>query len=300
MTESPSITYLEHEAATVYLSSPSGPHTFFKVFGSPYSPKDHSWAFQYEVEDATRLWDCIPSDTDVVVTHTPPKGYCDKATKDNRTGCEALLHALHRVRPMLAVCGHIHEARGVERMLWNLRSPVDGSVVEDVEKWQDPGAGNNKQSLVNLTTAGGRFSSNGSGLTRQAGLAPQGDGSIVPQSRDCGGFPPVNPLQAGIFAHSEAEDKSKRATFTSQCGEAVFDGQGGHVSDAGRIGQGQAGDVEAAERNQATVTINAAMLGPRVPGKGMQPFNKAIVVDVDLPVWSFENNVHVLSDDVNK
>ncbi|PVH97568.1 Metallo-dependent phosphatase [Periconia macrospinosa] len=217
---SPSITYLENEAATIYLTSPDGPHTCFKVFGSPYSPKSHhhDWAFQYEGEDnATRLWDTIPDDADIVVTHTPPKGHCDQATKDDRTGCEALLRALHRVRPMLAVCGHIHEARGVERMRWNV-SEDGGGLVKEAEKWKDPGVGNNKQSLVNLTAAaGGRSLDNGSRLTRQAVLLQDGS------------------------------------------------------------------------RRRETAVINAAVLGPRIPGKAMQ-FNKPVVVDVALPVWSFEKD----------
>ncbi|CAI6333209.1 unnamed protein product [Periconia digitata] len=283
LTASPSITYLENEAANIYLRAPGGPHTCFKVYGSPYSPKSHRWAFQYEAERAKKLWDGIPSDTDIVVTHTPPKGHCDQATKDDRSGCETLLGALYRVRPMLSICGHIHEARGVERMRWNDSGAEDGGVVEEVEKWKDPGIGN-KQSLVNLTAAGGRSLDNGSRLTRQAVVLQQNRGLTL-QDCDGGGQPGVpgshgpmvfrrtqRPAYAGS-SHSEAEEE--RATKNGLESAADHD---------------QREDDDDCKSRRETAVINAAVLGPRLAGKGMQ-FNKPIVVDVALPVWSFENNV---------
>jgi hypothetical protein len=69
--DSPSIVYLENETASVFLSSPNGPHTCFKVFGSPCTPKMWNWAFQYEPHEASKIWEAIHPDTDIVVTHTP-------------------------------------------------------------------------------------------------------------------------------------------------------------------------------------------------------------------------------------
>ena len=69
---SPSITYLNHEAAEIRLSKEGGPKTTFKVFGSPYSPANALWAFGYPPEDASKLWDRIPLDTDILITHTIP------------------------------------------------------------------------------------------------------------------------------------------------------------------------------------------------------------------------------------
>ena len=52
----------------------------------------------------------------------PPKGYLDG---DRSLGSEALLRAIERVQPRVAVCGHIHECAGQEALigptrLWNL------------------------------------------------------------------------------------------------------------------------------------------------------------------------------------
>ncbi|KAF2001711.1 Metallo-dependent phosphatase [Amniculicola lignicola CBS 123094] len=180
---SPSITYLENNAAAIYLSDPTGPHTCFTVFGSPCQPNKWTWAFQYERGHGAKVWDTIPPDADIVVTHTPPYGHCDTNTRDDRTGCEELLQALHRVRPMLAVSGHIHEGRGVERVLWNNDGPESGSLEASVELWKDPGTGK-KQSLVDLSGRSRRPLENTSALTRHctipslAQASPQYDSDI--------------------------------------------------------------------------------------------------------------------------
>ncbi|OAA72409.1 ser/Thr protein phosphatase [Cordyceps fumosorosea ARSEF 2679] len=173
---SPALTYLRHETVTVRLSSPTGPRTELSIFGSPLAPAFHHWAFYYPPYYQTSRshdepcpesvglddkhfvspWDDIPARADVVVTHTPPRGHCDdRGGVDRPAGCEALRRALWRVRPRLAVCGHMHEGRGVSRVRWDLYRAYgelddgDGAA----PPWQDPGAGiNNKISLVDLTT----------------------------------------------------------------------------------------------------------------------------------------------------
>ncbi|KAJ6442181.1 glycoside hydrolase [Purpureocillium lavendulum] len=158
LTSSPSITYLAHTSATVRLTSPDGPRTTFKVFGSPHAPRHGLWAFYYDADTpaAAALWDAVPPDADVVVTHTPPRGHRDAtkpstpAAKGPAAGCEALRRALWRVRPRLAVCGHIHDGRGAERLAWDL-----GTAFEErhTATWTDPGEGkgSKKISLVDLT-----------------------------------------------------------------------------------------------------------------------------------------------------
>ncbi|KAK2728362.1 ser thr protein phosphatase family protein [Colletotrichum kahawae] len=155
LTSSPSITYLNHASARITLTSPSGPRTSFSVFGSPYSPRNGLWAFSYDAPPQTQLWDDIPLDADVVVTHTPPRTHRDESRLRRAAGCEALRRALWRVRPRLAVCGHVHEARGAERVAWDLGCANTAFKEDGVAGWEDPGVGQ-KQSLVDLTAKGGR------------------------------------------------------------------------------------------------------------------------------------------------
>lgn len=150
---SPTITYLHHEHTTIRL--PSGLRTTFKVFGSPFVPDrtvGNDWAFGISESKAAELWQAIPTDTDIVVAHTPPRGHCDQSPKWGAAGSEILRRELWRVRPLLAVCGHVHEGRGAEVVRWG-----DG-VGEEEESvgWSDPGAGNGRMSLLDLTGRKGK------------------------------------------------------------------------------------------------------------------------------------------------
>lgn len=148
-----SITYLNHESTQIYLRRENGPRTHFKVFGSPYSPTNGLWAFGYPSEHASNLWDQIHSDTDIVITHTPPKYHCDESRHKEASGCNILRENLWRVRPSLAICGHLHEARGAERILWDLSSPNVKFKESATACWTDPslGLGNRKQCYIDLS-----------------------------------------------------------------------------------------------------------------------------------------------------
>lgn len=146
MSES-SIVYLNHESTTIQLSNGCA----FKVFGSPYSPARGKWAFGYEPDQGYDLWNKIPSDTDIVLTHTPPFSHCDQSSNRGSAGCAHLHRALCAVRPRLSVCGHVHEGRGYERVRWKA---VDNT--ENFEEFHTihgtlPPLGSKKQALVDLT-----------------------------------------------------------------------------------------------------------------------------------------------------
>lgn len=50
-----------------------------RVYGSPWSIRHGNWAFQYP--RSTDVWhESIPPDTDVLITHTPPRGHLDLNT----------------------------------------------------------------------------------------------------------------------------------------------------------------------------------------------------------------------------
>jgi len=84
-------------------------------YGSPWQPTFGGWAFNAERGSEIReKWDLIHAGVDVLVTHGPPKGHGDRVTSGHEVGCEDLREACEtRVRPMVHVFGHIHEAYGV-------------------------------------------------------------------------------------------------------------------------------------------------------------------------------------------
>jgi uncharacterized protein len=77
--------------------------------GIPTTP--FPWSWDLSEEEAERALESCPESLDVMVLHSPPKGYLDGPRS---IGSEALLHAIERVQPRVAVCGHIHECAGEE------------------------------------------------------------------------------------------------------------------------------------------------------------------------------------------
>jgi Icc-related predicted phosphoesterase len=79
--------------------------------GVPVTPWD--WSFDLTEEQAAEaLADC--PEGAVLVLHSPPKGHCDTDSSGNHLGSEAELAAIEAKRPVLAVCGHIHDSWGAE------------------------------------------------------------------------------------------------------------------------------------------------------------------------------------------
>lgn len=114
------IVFLEHESTVIEVRGKS-----FKVFGSPWTPEFFDWAYAYPVDcdiwspgtGPTSPGPGIPSDTDILITHGPPKGIMDQVKAVGSVGCPFLLERLKSVQPMLHVFGHIHEGAeiGIEK-----------------------------------------------------------------------------------------------------------------------------------------------------------------------------------------
>lgn len=85
-----------------------------KIWGSPWQPWFFNWAFNlHRGEPIAAKWRLIPEDTDVLLTHGPPRGIGDRTHRNDVAGCADLLERIHQVKPKLHICGHIHEAAGV-------------------------------------------------------------------------------------------------------------------------------------------------------------------------------------------
>jgi Icc-related predicted phosphoesterase len=97
-----------------------------KFFGSPYSPSFHRdrWVFNADRGQEIRTkWGRIPSDVDVLLTHTPPHGILDVVPEEGRTewhidghvGCQDLMDVIkNRLTKLKLHCfGHIHDNAGV-------------------------------------------------------------------------------------------------------------------------------------------------------------------------------------------
>ncbi|XP_067881886.1 metallophosphoesterase domain-containing protein 1-like, partial [Heterodontus francisci] len=94
----------------IYLQDTATEVKGFKVYGSPWQPAFCDWAFNLcERSQLREKWEQIPPDTDILITHGPPQGFCDVVPHFGNVGCPELSKAVQRVRPMAHVFGHIHE-----------------------------------------------------------------------------------------------------------------------------------------------------------------------------------------------
>lgn len=94
----------------IYLED-SGIEIFgIKIYGSPWVPI-HSMGFNVERGAALLdIWNKIPDDTDILVTHGPPLGFGDLTAARNHVGCCELLSTIReRVKPKFNIFGHVHE-----------------------------------------------------------------------------------------------------------------------------------------------------------------------------------------------
>eukprot|EP00026_Physarum_polycephalum_P017756 Phypoly_transcript_19088.p1 GENE.Phypoly_transcript_19088~~Phypoly_transcript_19088.p1 ORF type:complete len:151 (+),score=18.92 Phypoly_transcript_19088:146-598(+) len=81
-------------------------------YGAPWQPEFCKWAFNLPRGQALKeKWDMIPSNTDILITHGPPKGILDRVEGSNE-GCADLLAAVQRIKPKYHIFGHIHEGYG--------------------------------------------------------------------------------------------------------------------------------------------------------------------------------------------
>jgi len=84
-------------------------------YGSPYSTKFGNWAFMETEEKLKVIWDKIPEETNVLITHSPPAGILDDNIFKESCGSHTLFAKIKDL-PNLKyhIFGHIHEAYGKE------------------------------------------------------------------------------------------------------------------------------------------------------------------------------------------
>ena len=104
----------------IYLEDSSVTIDGVKFYGSPWQPWFYDWAFNLpRGEKLQAKWDLIPEDTDVLITHGPPRNILDYVANGSRTGenvgCAALEDTVLTKLPILKlnIFGHIHYSAGM-------------------------------------------------------------------------------------------------------------------------------------------------------------------------------------------
>lgn len=93
-----------------------------RIHANPWTHlSPETWAFDVPLDEIGERMARMPTDIDVLMTHGPPYGICDRTIRQDRAGSPALADAVARMRSLrLHVFGHIHEARGREGVHYNV------------------------------------------------------------------------------------------------------------------------------------------------------------------------------------
>ena len=89
-----------------------------KIWGNPWTryflgvnPHCDAFMWHHGVTEQEKL-DLIPPETDILITHSPPKGILDHSGNSERYGSRQLADWVMRFKPKLHIFGHIHEGYG--------------------------------------------------------------------------------------------------------------------------------------------------------------------------------------------
>jgi Icc-related predicted phosphoesterase len=84
------------------------------IFGSPYSNEFGRWAFGLPDKELQDIWNRIPDDTSILITHGPAFGNLDSCPGGSVGSISLREHLDTKLSNLkLHVTGHIHESRGM-------------------------------------------------------------------------------------------------------------------------------------------------------------------------------------------
>ena len=83
-----------------------------RFFGSPWTPPFMRWPFMADEQRLTALYEVMPGEVDVLVTHGPPLGILDPGWRTAHAGSTALAEAVRVRRIQHHVFGHLHAGGG--------------------------------------------------------------------------------------------------------------------------------------------------------------------------------------------
>ena len=102
------------QAGIIYLEDSHVEIEGLKIYGTPYTPAYYDWAFQMPREKMGEVWDAVPEDTDILLSHGPPlnilDAYADEWGSIEHVGDRTLGNLIsYRGAGIRAICfGHIH------------------------------------------------------------------------------------------------------------------------------------------------------------------------------------------------
>lgn len=88
-----------------------------KFYGSPITPYFHNWGWNRFPHEIVRHWEKIPDDTNILITHGPPKEILDQISFDrDYLGCPFLKEVVINLNISHHIFGHIHGGHGYKEV----------------------------------------------------------------------------------------------------------------------------------------------------------------------------------------
>ena len=106
------------DAGIIYLENDFDQIEGLVIWGTPITPAfGTGWAWNRKREKMDALWKSIPENTDIVVSHGPPKGVLDlsynRINELEFCGCTAMKKNMLRLQPKAVLFGHIHNFQDI-------------------------------------------------------------------------------------------------------------------------------------------------------------------------------------------
>jgi len=98
----------------IYLQNTSVKLFGINIFGGPYSPTFNKWAWMLNSDRLQQIWELIPKNTNILLTHCPPYGILDHTPFSKWScGCPHLLKKIEDLKIPYHCFGHIHNDSSV-------------------------------------------------------------------------------------------------------------------------------------------------------------------------------------------
>jgi Icc-related predicted phosphoesterase len=111
----------------IYLQNSGIEINNIKIWGSPVTPYFLGMAFNArQGKEIKKVWNKIPDDADILITHGPPKGILD-----NGVGDEELRDRVNKIQPSIHCFGHSHGLNGLETI--NNSTFINTSIVNSLD-----------------------------------------------------------------------------------------------------------------------------------------------------------------------
>lgn len=123
--------FKEHAPSCHYLCDSGIELDGYKIWGSPVTPTFYNWWWnRNRGPEIMRHWQMIPEDTQILVTHGPPRGILDLVPDGSHQGCLDLKEVINkRLKNLkLHVFGHLH-SDGNQQVTQNNVTYVNAAVV---------------------------------------------------------------------------------------------------------------------------------------------------------------------------